>query len=276
MHLSRHDTENAWLSLMVGNGGCVREARSIDLKSIASTARDNLDREQIDLDLKRNLGQVPEQILPIRTVLLSWTALNSGIGYSQGMDIICIVLYNYFCTISNSPQPEHDTLAALGFVCRVNAGYLPLHNHDRTPISNAALFASEVWLEVSSARPRLGDKILPALECFEVFALQHMSVCFANLFQKDVIQTVWGYLFRGEANGADRGLALKMAARRCRHLVSASVLHYKKLWLYGKDERQSFQIWGNLLQMSDSDAVKSIIDISIFLERVETLGGAAQ
>lgn len=271
------NTSSVWLDFMVGNKECVREARRIDLQSLISTvsAKNDNDIEQIELDLKRNLGRVAHQIPPIRMVLHSWTILNSGIGYSQGMDTICIVLYNYFCQ-SNSPRPEHDALAALGFVCRVNAGYLPLHNHDRAPVNNAAMFASEIWLEVSATHPGLGDKILPALECFEVFALQHMSVCFANLFQKDVIQTVWGYLFRGEANGADRGLALKMAARRCRHLVSASVLHYKKLWLYGKDERQSFQIWGNLLQMSDSDAVKSIIDISIFLERVETLGGAAQ
>jgi len=261
---------------MVGNGGCVREARSIDLKSIASAAGGNLDREQIDLDLKRNLGQVPEQILPIRTVLLSWTALNSGIGYSQGMDIICIVLYNYFCTISNSPQPEHDTLAALGFVCRVNAGYLPLHNHDRTPISNAALFASEVWLEVSSARPRLGAKILPALECFEIFALQHMSVCFANLFEKRVVQTVWGYLFRGEETAAGTESALDLSARRCRHFASACIMHHEKLWIYGKNEMQNYQIWERLLNIMDNSTASRIIDVALYLEKVEQLGGAAR
>lgn len=271
------DTSSVWLDLMVGNKECVAEARRIDLQSLVSTvsAKNDNDIEQIELDLKRNLGRVAHQIPPIRTVLHSWTILNSGIGYSQGMDTICIVLYNYFCQ-SNSPRPEHDALAALGFVCRVNAGYLPLHNHDRAPVNNAAVFASEVWLEVSATRPRLGDKILPALECFEVFALQHMSVCFANLFEQDVIQTVWGYMFRGGENGADRGSALKMAARRCRHFASACIVHYEKLWMFGRDERQSYGIWEKLLGVMEKHTASKVIDVALYLEKVEQLGGAAR
>ena len=277
MQSSGGDTSRFWLDVMVGNKDCVGEARKIDLQSLISSisAKNDSDVEQIDLDLKRNLGRAPRQIPAIRTILLSWVILNSGIGYSQGMDTICIVLYNYFCQ-SNSPQPEHDALASLGFVCRVNAGYLPLHNHDRAPVSNAALFASEIWLEVSATRPRLGAKILPALECFEVFALQHMSVCFANLFETDVIQTVWGYLFRGEGNGADRGAALKLAARRCRHFVSACVVHHEKLWMFGRDERQSYGIWERLLGIMDKRIALKVLDVALYLERVERFGGAAR
>ena len=268
--------QSAWIKIMVGNADCVEEARRIDLQALISdTQRTNIvDVKQIELDLKRNLRGSPEKILPIRIVLISWTALNFGIGYSQGMDTMAIVLYDHFETCS--PKPKHDTLGALGFVLRVNAGYLPLHKHDKAPLENAALFATEMWLELGSAHPRLGEKILNTLELFEIFALQHLSVCFANLFDKDAIQLVWEYLFRDQGGQWSRAKILNPAARRCRHLVSASVLHYKKLWLYGKDERQSFQIWENLLQMSDSDVVKSIIDIALFLERVETLGGAAQ
>lgn len=277
MHRSTSHGHNSWLNVMVGNAHCVDEARRIDLETLVCNLKDKslVDVEQIDLDLNRNLGTSREKIPPVRSVLISWTVLNSGIGYSQGMDTICIVLYNHFCS-SCSPHPEHDTLGALGFVLRVNAGYLPLHKHDKAPLNNAALFATETWLEVGSTHPQLGGKILSALDLFEIFALQHLSVCFANLFDKDAIQLVWEYLFRDRSGQWSRTKILNLAARRCRHLVSASVLHYKKLWLYGKDERQSFKIWESLLQMSDSDAVKTIIDISLFLERVETLGGSAQ
>jgi len=277
MHRSMSPGQTAWLNVMVGNAHCVDEARKVDLKTLVCNIKDKslVDVEQIDLDLKRNLGTSREQIPPVRTVLISWTVLNSGIGYSQGMDTICIVLYNHFCN-SNSPQPENDTLGALGFVLRVNAGYLPLHMHDKAPLDNAALFATEMWLEVGSTHPQLRGKILLALELFEIFALQHLSVCFANLFDKDAIQLVWEYLFRDQGGQWSRAEILNLSARRCRHLVSASVLHHKKLWLYGEDERQNFQIWENLLRISDFDSVKSIIDIALFLERVETLGGAAQ
>lgn len=262
---------------MVGNADCLEEARRIDLSSLVAAVEDkgSTDVEQINLDLDRNLLNSPEKIKPIRDILLSWTALNSGIGYSQGMDTMCIVLYDCFCK-SNSSFPMQDTLGALGFVLRVNAGYLPLHRHDKAPLNNAMLFASEMWLEIASAHPSLGNKVLPALDLFEIFALQHLSVCFANLFHKESIQIVWQYLFRAEDTSLSQAKIVTLSARRCRHFVSACLVHHKRLWIFGEDYRQSFQIWESLLKICTPRTMNSILDVALFLERVETLGGAAQ
>lgn len=266
-----------WLRVMVGNADCVEEVRGTDIPSLVAKAvsKSSVDVEQIDLDLKRNLGRAPEKIQPVRNILVAWTALNSGIGYSQGMDTVCIVLYDHFC-LSGSPSPEHDTLGALGFVLRVNAGYLPLHKHDKAPLNSAMFFATEMWMEIGSAHPSLGGKILPALGLFEIFALQHLSVCFANLFDKDSIHVLWKYLFREQDLDASQSKVIVLSARRCRHFVSACVIHHKKLWLYGKDDRQNFQIWESTLKICTPETLSAILDVAFFLERVETLGGAAQ
>lgn len=264
---------------MVGSKERLREARAIDIGKLAQLVEpsESAHFEQIQVDLKRSVGRMPKKFDCIQNILLCWIQLNGGIGYTQGMDMICIVLYDFFRD-TNSPKPEQDTLAALGFVCRVNAKFMPLHQHDKTPMKNASLFASEVWMEICSVNAVLGQKILLVLDLLEIFALRHLTVCFANLFPPDALRIVWDYLL-DNSNGDEevsRDQALHLATARCRHVVSACFLEHKKLWMYGKDGLQNFKIWETLLSsLTDDGAALHIVNVAAYLEKVERLGGHA-
>ncbi len=270
---------SSWLSVMVGNNASVADARSIDLLKLSAEAQrsETSDCDQIELDLCRSASPTSVYFRyaeDLTKILQSWVALNKGIGYSQGMDMMSIMLYVYF-NETGSPKPMHDTLGALGFVCRVNAAFIPLHPHDKTPMNNAALFATEVWLEICSANPSLGSKLLPCLGHVEIFAMKYLAVCFANLFSSSTLRIVWDYLF--DSVGLSRDQAMALAARRCRHYTSASLLLHKKLFTHGRDTTQNFCIFENLLaQLTDDHAAQRTIDVARHLERVETLGGSAQ
>lgn len=269
----------SWLSVMVGDSSSVENARSTNLLELSMQAQHSnaSDCEQIELDLNRSASPTSacyKHARDLTNILQSWVALNKGIGYSQGMDMMCIMLHSHFIE-ADSPKPLHDTLAALGFVCRVNAAFIPLHPHDKTPMNSAALFATEVWLEISSANPSLGALLLPCLGYVEIFAIKYLAVCFANLFSSSTLRVVWNYLF--DSTGLPRSAALSLAARRCRHYTSASFILYKKLFQHGKDTTQNFSIFENLLaQLTDNQAAQRTIEIARHLERVETLGGSAK
>lgn len=269
----------SWLSVMVGNNSSVENARSTNLLELSAQAQyaNASDCEQIELDICRSASPTSvhfQHAEALTKILQCWVALNKGIGYSQGMDMMSIVLYTHFIE-NNSPKPLHDTLAALGFVCRINAAFIPLHPHDKTPMNNAALFATEVWLEVSSANPSLGGQLLTCLGHVEIFAIKYLAVCFANLFSLPTLRVVWDYFF--DSTGLSRNAALSLAARRCRHYTSACFILHKKLFQHGKDTTQNFSIFENLLaQLTDTQAAQRTIDVARHLERVETLGGSAQ
>lgn len=259
---------------MVGGRSSLQEARGAPLQFLASHARDknSADCDQIILDLQRNTRDMPEEgKKSLKTLLFAFVCLNKGIGYAQGMDVLAIVLRGHFVDIKSS-YPDHDTLAALGFVCRVNAAFIPLHSNDPTPLQSASLFASEVWLEVTSMNPRVGNRLLPILDLLEMFAMKHLGICFANLFNKQTIRLVWSYLFR-EAETVSHSKALAVAARRSRHVASACILQHRKLWLMGKDTTQDFQIWESVLQVADRSAVERIVGVATHLEVLETAGG---
>ena len=270
---------SSWLGVMVGNSKSVQNARSVDLTTLSAMAKHNKasNCEQIQVDLIRSASPTSvyhEHSEALTIILESWVTLNEGIGYSQGMDMMSIMLYVHFLE-ENSPKPMHDTLAALGFVCRVNAGFIPLHPHDKAPLNNAALFATEVWLEVSSSNPLLGSTLLSSLGHVEIFGLKYLAVCFANLFSSATLRIIWNYLFDSE--GMSRDSALALAARRCRHYVSATLIQHKKLFTYGKDISQNFSIFEHsVAQLTDERTALSTIHLAKHLERIETMGGSAR
>ena len=53
-------------------------------------------------------------------------------------------------------------------------------------------------------------------------------------------------------------------------------MHHEKLWMFGRDERQSYGIWERLLGIMDKRTALKVLDIALYLERVERFGGAAR
>ena len=273
----QRESRRGWLRIMVGDEPRVQEARRAHLDFLASQARlkNAEDSEQIVLDLRRNTTGMPTDAkADLETLLLAWVWLNKGIGYAQGMDMLAIVLRSHFVE-SNSPNPNHDTLASLGFVCRVNAAFIPLHGSDPTPLHRATLFASEVWLEVTCMNPTVGQHVTQILDLLEIFAVKHLGVCFANLFNDKTILIVWDYLFK-DGESTTRSKALAIAQRRSRHITSACILEHRKLWILGRDTAQNFEIWQSVLRLADERTARHIVQVSTHLETLETMGGEAR
>ena len=249
-----------WLAFLAGDEKNVKEARDLNMGELVRIAleKNSAAVAQIDLDIPRSGESCPEKRQRLRRVLLAWCALN-GFGYVQGMNLVAAVLLK---NMSGSSTPEHDALACLSGVMVLNGGLIPLHAEDREPMQCVSIVVSKLWLQISLLEPKLETILFEVLDFFEIACLRCMSVCFVNFFSSETLETVWDYIF-------DEHRKIAKTSDKCRHVLAAAVLYHKKLWVHGKDARQSYAIFEAVCKLLTDRQVGEILDLAKHLERLE-------
>jgi len=268
-------TPKLWVSVLLGGKEKTREARGLNIHKLSLQAEFQFANavEQIALDVPR-CGARQEDYKALSRILSTWTLLNRGVGYYQGLNLLASALFSTLR--ESSPSPENDTLAALGTICRVHASLVPMHAQDHAPLENARTFSHNIVREVVSANVNLALPMSLLVLNLQVFALRVLPVCFATFFNEaETLQTFWGYMFETETNAVvDRAIA--RAAARSRHIVSALILQNTKLWTLGRDEQQSFCIFESVVSLLSPPQAHNVVRAAAHLEKLELLGGAAR
>ena len=219
--------------------------------------------QQIDKDLAR-LAVSGETRARVREVLMAWLALNNFVGYAQGMDMVCSALLSVYDR-GKSATASQDALASLSAVARINTGVIPLHATDALPLVRSSELAEQIWTEVSSAAPSLQTRLYAALPQLQVFVLRALPPCFSNVvLRQDSLVRLWDYIL---LTSPPRRPA------RCRHLVGAFLLRYRRLFEFGKDTQQNFVIFNELVRLTTLEQASEVVALARHLERVEKLCG---
>lgn len=262
-----------WMQSLVGGTTSVKEARRLRLDKLCAVTQKHAELassvQQIEKDLPRldvgsasaGVDETPQSRRQrVRKVLMAWLALNNFVGYSQGMDMVCHAL---LCAYERggSATPLKDTLASLAAVAKINSNIVPLHGLDATPIRHSASVAHRVWNEVSAAAPSLQAPVHGVLPQLQMFVLRVLPPCFCNVVaRQDALERLWDYLLLAEAH---------RRAPRCRHLVSALLLHHRRLFEYGEDCLQNFVIFEHLVELTTPKQAGQIVGVAEHLERVD-------
>ena len=264
-----------WLQSLVGGATSVKEARRLRLDKLCAVTQEHAELsssvQQIDKDLPRldvNLASLDFHETPntrrrrVRKVLLAWLALNNFVGYSQGMDMVCHTL---LCAYERgeSSTPLNDTLASLAAVANINSNIVPLHAMDATPIRHSKTLAHRVWDEVTAAAPSLQAPLHAVMPQLQMFVLRVLPPCFCNVVDRqDALECLWDFLLLAEP---------RLRAPRCRNLVSAMLLHHRRLFEFGEDCLQNFVIFEHLVGLTTEEQARQIVNVAKHLERVDTM-----
>jgi hypothetical protein len=256
-----------WLRSLAGNSASVREARRLRLSDLcAVTERQAALAEsvvQINKDLPR-LAVREDKRERVREVLMAWLALNNFVGYAQGMDMMCSVLLGVY-ERGRSAAPSHDALASLSAVARVNSDVVPLHATDGVPLRQSCELAERIWTQVSSAAPSLQAQLYAVLPQLQVFVLRALPPCFGNVVgRREALVCLWDYVLVASA---------PVRSARCRHVLSALLLHHRRLFEFGRDPQQNFVIFQHLVQLITPAQAPKIVALAQHLERVERFCG---
>ena len=253
--------QRLWLANLVGDTQTVAEARQLDIDKLVNTSLHYSDNAvlQIDLDITRSGLLDIDLQKSLRRVLLAWCALND-FGYVQGMNLVGAALLR---STTNGRYPEHDTLACMSGVMKLNAGLLPFHMEDDEPMKLAGIVVSKMWVQICGVEPSLEDPLRSILDLFEIACLRIMSVCFVTFFNLEALYVIWDYVFK------DMHRVDIETSARCRHVFSAAVLSQKRLWLLGEDPKQNFVIFEATCALLDKEQAAKIVDVAKYLERLE-------
>lgn len=264
-----------WMQSLVGGTTSVKEARRLRLDKLCAVTQKHAELtssvQQIDKDLPRldvgsasaRFGETPHtRRQRVRKVLMAWLALNNFVGYSQGMDMVCHTL---LCAYERggSDTPLNDTLASLAAVANINSNIVPLHALDATPIRHSKTLAHRVWDEVASAAPSLQAPLHAVVPQMQMFVLRVLPPCFCNaVARQDALECLWDYVLLADP---------RHRASRCMHLVSAMLLHHRRLFEFGVDHLQNFVIFEHLVGLTTEEQARQIVDVAKHLERVDTM-----
>ena len=264
-----------WVRGFVGPPEAVARAQRLDLSELAAKGKNVSDPifvSQIELDVPRSGCASQSEREELETVLLAWLSLNSAVGYTQGFNAVAALLLRTF-RLGGVPAPARMALAALGSMLRINIGLIPLGAEDRMPLEVGQNVAKEIVLEIVSAAPSL--RVVEAgMDVLTVMVLRVFPVLFVDFWSEEALPLVLDYIL--EDFTVAHLVSCVIAARRCRHVLSASLLLHRKLFvLNAGDVRQSFVIFESCCGIAPARHVAEIVELAQHLERVETLGGAA-
>lgn len=255
-----------WLRSLVGSSVSVLEARALDIPLFVSQAEadSKLARHvmQIDMDVARtHRGYHAE----LRKILLAWLCLNGCVGYTQGMHMVAAELLSVYKQ-GRTKSPCHDALASLSCAARINAEHMPLHASDSVPLHHSNSVALQIWIDMSSNAPVVASKLYAVLPMLKMFVLRCFPVLFANIVDSTALRMLWDFIFE---------CAPDKRADACRHITVALLLSYRRLFIYGEDELQSFQIFEQLLGVVGERKMEAVIKSARHLLRIETISGGA-
>lgn len=263
-----------WVRGFVGPPEAVACAKRLDLVKLAADGKneDLVFVRQIEADVPRSGVDSQAERDELETVLLAWLGLNRAIGYTQGFNAVAALLLRTF-RLGGVAAPARMALAALGSMLRINIGMVPLGVEDRLPLEQGQAVAREIVLEVVSASQSL--RVVEAgLDVLTVLVFRVFPVLFVGFWSDDSLPLVLDYILEGFSSA--HLVSCVIAARRCRHVVSASILLHRKLFvLNAEDVRQSFVIFESCCGIAPARHVAEIVEMARHLERVEALGGAA-
>lgn len=256
-----------WLRSLVGSSASVMEARALDVPLFVSEAEADTKLSghvmQIDMDVARtDTGDRAE----VRNILLAWLRLNGCVGYTQGMHMVASELLSAYKQ-GRTKSPCHDALASLACAARINAEHMPLHASDSVPLHHSNSVALQIWIDMSSNAPVVASKLYAVLPMLKMFVLRCFPVLFANIVHDSTaLRVLWDFIFE---------CAPDKRADACRHVMVALLLSYTRLFTYGEDELQSFQIFEQLLGVVGERKMEAVIKSARHLFRIESISGGA-
>lgn len=262
-----------WVRGFVGPPEAVASAQRLDLSELAAKGKDEdpVFVRQIEADVPRSGCASQSERDELETVLLAWLSLNSAVGYTQGFNAVAALLLRTF-RLGGVPKPARMALAALGSMLRINIGLIPLGPEDTMPLEVAQNVAKQIVLEIVSAAPSL-RVVEGGMDVLTMMVLRVFPVLFVDFWSEEALCVILDYILE---DFSEHSVSCVIAARRCRHVLSASLLLHRKLFvLNAGDVRQSFVIFESCCGIAPARHVAEIVELAQHLERVETLGGAA-
>jgi hypothetical protein len=194
--------------------------RSIDLKLSPYD-------KQIKLDIVRTYPQNKWFFAhreKLRYILNTFSILNSGFGYTQGLNFLCYTLY-YVYYNDNAKHVDMDTLYSLQTLVHVVLPLYPVDKNDTCALKRIRQFTNLICFKCYEIENKLHFLLDLEYEPFMISLVSHLvPTFFASVFPLEQTICIWDILFQKDS--------LKNILQGLVEMIVGSITYHKNIFIY--------------------------------------------